>query len=176
MLTLYIQLLQPAKLKRIKDMVKYVEVNIYRNSDVSPRVYKVCDEYAAALLKNVISTEFILLFSCLLFVMIPAYMILYDRGHHMFFFTAYPFTDPATDRGYYINLVHQSVTLITGVPALIGVEISFCLAKNAILVTAGLIIDSIQTLDENLDCNQEFTNKRAWEMRNLTLKFQDFDK
>lgn len=93
----------------------------------------------------------------------------------MFYAAVLPFTDPTTDLGFYINFVHQIVTLTIAFPGLFGIELVFCIVRNAIAVNAALITDSIQTLDENLRRDPTFSIERAWELRNLIVKVQDFD-
>lgn len=163
-------------LSSVQNLLLYPGDYTYPNSGASPNVYKICDLHATALLTNVIKRQSILLFCLSVFVIGPLYLTIIEREHAMIFAAVLPFTDPTTDEGFYVNFIHEVVLLLIPVPAVFGVELVICMINNSILVTAELIEDSIQSLDESLRRNPEFTNQRSWELRNLILKIQDFDR
>lgn len=154
----------------------YPGVYTYPNSGVSARAFKICDDYTVDLLANVLSRQALLIFSGLVFAIAPIYMIVVKREHEMIYAAILPFTDPTTDQGFLINFTHQVILLLVPVPAILGIELIVCMTKNSICVTAALIEESLQMLDANLRRDPKFTDERAWELRNLILKIQDFDR
>lgn len=163
-------------MRACQDVLLYPADYTYNNSAASPNVHKICDKFAIALLTNVSSRQSIILFCLTMFVVSPLYLTIIAHEKEMIFAFVLPFTDPSTDKGFYINFVHELILLLVPVPAIFGIELLVCMVNNSILVTAELIKESIHSLDESLRQDPEFTNQRSWELRNLILKIQDIDR
>lgn len=173
---MYVKLLRSCTLKQLQQICLAPGLYAYRNSHISANIHKICDDWAIALLTNVILKEIILIICGGFYVAAPMYKNLFEHEHVMIYAAILPFTDPTTDRGFYINFAHQSILLLVAIPAIYGVELVVCMVNNSALITAALIEESLKTLDEEICRSREFNNELEWKLRNTIQKIQDFNK
>lgn len=147
---------------------------IYAISGSSGWRHVVCTRMVNQLIFDCIRISVLVAISLLLTFAYPLFLIVFFGQKHVLVPVILPFVDPYTDQGFYINLIHQINFGIFGSFAILGIEMTTCVNKNATMVAADYIQSNLEELENNLKNDSEFTIQRAQEFRNIIVQVQDF--
>lgn len=106
-LIVYFLTVRKEKCESMRKLLFFPGAFIYKDFNAPPKYTKVCDESANRLFKSVIQDISLLFVAMLTPSIIPVYKKLILHERILFLPVLLPFTDPATNFGYYINQLHQ---------------------------------------------------------------------
>lgn len=112
--------------------------------------------------------------SLLLTFAYPMFLIIFFGQKQILVPVILPFVDLDTSEGYYLNIAHQVLFGIFGPCAILGIELTTCVNKNATMVAVDVIRSELEELENNLRKSSQFNAQRAQEFRNILIQVQDF--
>lgn len=147
---------------------------IYPNSDVSAKNYVLRDRLANELICGSLKVVLLIYVSLILGIGAPMYKLLFTDEKEMPMPVIYPFIDPDTKRGFYINLASQYLSCLSGFVIFPGVELVLCALKNNFTSYAVVVENDITDFGCQLKDERKCSHKRTSQFRNIILKVLDF--
>lgn len=157
-----------------RTLYNFSGTHIYPNSKISPRNYAVCNRMANELVTGSSKIVLIMFISVGIGIATPLYKLFFTNDREMILPVVFPFTDPDTERGFYINLASQYVSCLSGFIILPGCELVLCAFKNSFTAYAAVVDNDIHELGCQLEHGQVFSHKHTLLFRNIILKILDF--
>lgn len=170
---MFIIVITPSTSKQYRHMYNFAGNFLYGRTDYNNNVR---DRMAISLLTST-SKVLTLLMVTFTFIMIaPIYENLFNDGREMIIPVVLPFIDPDTKNGFYINSASQMFCLALGAVIVPGTEIMTCVLKNTISAMAAIVEDSLLELGKNLEIDEQFSDLRVYQFRNIVVQILDFDR
>lgn len=112
--------------------------------------------------------------STLIFTFYPLYLLVTKGELPSYMPIILPYTDPETNRGYYINLVNQSVIASVGVIGNFCIEIGISVMVNNVWAASDIIKYELNEIALGVERGESKQTCRA-KLRNLFIQIQDVD-
>lgn len=166
-------MITPSTCEKSRALYNFSGKYIYQNAHISPKNYEVCNQMANELITSSMKIIFVLWLSFGIALATPLYILLFTNEREMILPVIYPFIDPDTDSGFYINLASQYVICLFGVFILPGCELILCVLKNGYTAYAAVVENDIMEFGYQLENNKAFSQKYILQFRNIILKIGD---
>lgn len=149
---------------------------IYANSNRSPRNSVVCNRSANKLVTGSIKVILLIYLSLAIGVSAPMYKLFISHEKEMILPVIFPFIDPDTDHGFYINLASQYISCLSGFVILPGCELVLCALKYSFTAYAAVVANEILEFGLELEDDEEFSQSKTFEFRNIIVKILDYNR
>lgn len=159
---------------KIKNVVNFGSINIYMDTKMPSKYHTLCEVGIKALIKDIVIVGSSIILSYTVFGMGTLYAIIFKRARVTFLGTELPFVDFDTDIGYLINMLQQSFICGIAVMANMAIEISGCLAYNAIEMVPDVFHLESEGLDAELKSNGMSLNAKL-RVRNILMQVRDLN-
>lgn len=143
---------------------------------MSMKNYVVCNRMVVNLIISSVKILFLVYLSLGLATCAPLYKTLYTNEKVYTIPVILPFIDPETEIGFIMNLINQSILCSGGAFIVPGAELTICMVKNNILVTAAVIENAITEYQLLLLEDKKFSNKHALQFKNIISQILDFNR
>lgn len=161
--------------KHLQGFVFFAGDNIYTDiyEGSNPNYIRVCDQSAIKLLTTILKT--CVLFNLVVVCLVPPFYL--SNEIQLPVPVLVPFTDLESSMGIIINLCNQCYIIPYASIALLGIEITNCLVKNAIWAVAVAICFSVDELTAAFK-DRTSASKRLnnFYFRNMLIQVQDLDR
>lgn len=134
----------------------------------------ILDERADELLKNAMFICLVLSIGSLTYSIYPLYLFVMKGEHLNLIPIILPFTDPETNRGYYINLANQVIIAATGIIGNYAIEIGFTVMTNNLWAASDVIKYDLNEIVLGIK-RGETKEVRSAKLRNVFVQIQDVD-
>lgn len=149
---------------------------IYSNNKKSPKNSFVCNRMANMLITDSIQFILLICLSVVIGTCAPMYKLLFTNEREMILPVIFPFIDPDTEHGFYINLASQYFSCLSGFVILPGCELILCATKHNFTSYAAVVENDILEFGMELEHDGEFSQKQILQFRNIIIKILDFSR
>lgn len=149
---------------------------IYMDKKDNSKHGQLCEEYGMKSIKmTVIFITFILLSTSQ--AMIGSAIEFHKTGQLVSFLALkLPFIDEDVVWGFHLNLALQTTITAFGTVGNLAIETTSCIINNTVLLCSEIISFNCKELTEKLEMKQHSQIHIIAELRNIFVKFQDFDR
>lgn len=170
----YLYVVLPVCGRRFKNLIFFGEKFIYAYQGNNKRVTKILNEGAWQLLWMSLTIFAAIIFSCLTFVSYPLYTYFFENARPMLIPVIFPYFDPETGAGYYLNVLNQLAISFIGMTGVIGIEFISSKIVNNVLIGVSIIEHALGDIADDFSTGQR--SKGVSKMRNIVLQIQDLDR
>lgn len=146
---------------------------IFVNSNVSTKTYEVCDRMAIAHIKSTATAIFVLVVGFSIGGLHPLMTCLSDE-RILFVPVIFPYTNPESLNGFYINFTHQIIVGVIGSLGVFVCEMITCVIRNVFVTVAAVVEHSISEFTELIKMDKRISKTKKFHFRNIILKILDF--
>lgn len=157
-------------------MYNFGRENIYKNCNVSTRHNYICNRLTNNLRIDCGRIIFLVLLSISVGATIPVYRMFFVEKE-LLIPIIFPFTDPDTEFGFYLNTILHLMVATCGFFILPGAELFICIGiYNNITSAAAIIENEITELENQFSSEEEFSNKSVRKFINIILQKLDLNR
>lgn len=170
----YFYIVLPVCGRRFKNIIFFGEKFIHAYQGNNKKVTKILNEGAWQLLWMFLTVFAAILFSCIIFVSYPLYTYLFENARPMLVPVIFPYFEPETGPGYYLNVLNQLAISFIGMIGVIGIEFISSKIVNNVFIGVSLIEYALGDLGNDISKGQR--TEGVIKMRNIVRQIQDLDR
>lgn len=176
----YAMVLNSSMRKQLNSLIYFTGEKIYPdfNQEANERYMRVCEKRALELLSSSMKFVGLINLGTSLFVVFPMIAFVFSNEIQLPVPMLFPFTDLESLNGLVINMLNQLWFGFVGLAGNVFIEVSACLLKNSIWMTAAAICHSIDEISEKIKKTVSNTEMYCIEysFRNILIQVQDLDR
>lgn len=146
---------------------------IYPN-DKKGKLGKMLDKRADELIKSAIFVLAILLFAALIYILYPMYTVVAEGARPFPVPVFFPFLDPETKIGYYLNILNQAIMSVITLCGNLAIEVCVTLLVNNLWAAADVIQHHLDEVQVGIKSGESNAVRNA-RIRNILVQIQDLD-
>lgn len=170
---LYYRIVAPIRVE-YQSIVFFAGNYIYKDSS-NAKFQRMLDRRVLQLLTHVLIISGLLFTGYIVFESLPIATFLLTGKRTMVTAVQLPYFDPASDLGYYLNVINQTVLSHFIVFVNIGVDSTFAMIVNSMWAGVDIIRYSVDEMQHNFRQNGNSVEQRR-RLRNILIQIQDLDR